>query len=348
MLLKHRDWLSKLFSLRGNTFEVIWPRVAACTALSILITGAELHFGLETWSLTTTPFLLMGVALSILLGFINSAVYDRWWEGRKLWGRMVNISRSFTRQVLVFLDAAPQSVGSPQNRLSHRDAFSATGNGSAAVDHHNHFDSDHSGNGYDATGDLGRVLIVRMIAYVHSLRHHLRDRDPGDDLRRLLPPTEVADLATRGNVPIAILEVTGRLLRDAYRDDRLTDYQFVTMEASLVEMTGIQGGCERIKNTPIPGSYTVLIHRLVAFYCFTLPFGIVETVGWLTPIVVLLIAHTFYGLDALGEEIEEPFGFDANDLPLESLCRTIEGNLRQSLGEAVVNDGAAEHHGVVQ
>ena len=100
-------------------------------------------------------------------------------------------------------------------------------------------------------------------------------------------------------------------------------------------MTDIQGACERIKSTPIPFSYSVLIHRIVAIYCFLLPFGFVETIHWLTPVVVLFISYAFFGLDAVGDELEKPFGLDPNDLPLSAISRTIEGNLRWAIGEPV-------------
>ena len=106
------------------------------------------------------------------------------------------------------------------------------------------------------------------------------------------------------------------------------------LEASLTEITTVQGACERIKSTPIPGSYTILIHRIVALYCLGLPFGIVSSVGLMTPVVVAIVAYAFYGLDAVGTEIENPFGTDENDLPLSALSRMIEVNLRQRLGES--------------
>jgi putative membrane protein len=96
----------------------------------------------------------------------------------------------------------------------------------------------------------------------------------------------------------------------------------------------VQGGCERIKGTPIPWSYTVLTHSIVAAYCFALPFGLIATTKLATPLVVALIAYAFLGLDAVGDELEEPFGADENDLPLDMLTRTIEVNLRQALGES--------------
>jgi ion channel-forming bestrophin family protein len=95
----------------------------------------------------------------------------------------------------------------------------------------------------------------------------------------------------------------------------------------------VQGGCERIRATPIPWSYTVLMHTIVAAYCFALPFGLVATTKLLTPVVVVLIAYAFLGLDAVGDELEQPFGREENDLPLDAISSTIELNLRQLLGE---------------
>ena len=105
------------------------------------------------------------------------------------------------------------------------------------------------------------------------------------------------------------------------------------LETSLVSLTDIQGACERIKSTPIPYSYNTLIHRIVAVYTYGLPFGLVSDVGIMTPVVVLVVSYAFFGIDTVGDEIEQPFGTDPNDLPLSAISRTIEVNLRQRLGE---------------
>ncbi len=101
----------------------------------------------------------------------------------------------------------------------------------------------------------------------------------------------------------------------------------------LTGLTDLQGACERIKSTPIPFSYTTLIHRIVAVYCCGLPFGVVSDTCWFTPIVVLVVSYAFFGLDTVGDEIEQPFGTDANDLPLSAISRMIEVNLRQRIGD---------------
>jgi putative membrane protein len=98
-------------------------------------------------------------------------------------------------------------------------------------------------------------------------------------------------------------------------------------------MTAAAASCERIQSTPIPFSYTLLLHRTAYLYCFLLPFGLVDTIGFMTPFVVGIVAYTFFGLDALGDEIEEPFGSSPNDLALDAICRSIEINLRETIGD---------------
>jgi putative membrane protein len=102
----------------------------------------------------------------------------------------------------------------------------------------------------------------------------------------------------------------------------------------LVSLTDILGACERIKNTPIPSSYTVLMHRIVALYCVLLPLGIADVAQVMTPVVVFFVSYALFGLDAIGEEIEQPFGHDPNDLPLSRLCTVIETDLKNLAGQA--------------
>jgi putative membrane protein len=101
-------------------------------------------------------------------------------------------------------------------------------------------------------------------------------------------------------------------------------------------MTGVAAACERIHGTPIPFSYSLLLHRTAYLYCVLLPFGLVDAIGDLTPLVTALVAYTFFGLDALGDEIEEPFGTADHDLPLDAICRTIEIDLRMALGDTAL------------
>lgn len=294
---KSRTWWRLLLTYHGTALPRIKWRLLCLVGVSLLVTWVH-DSGAMNMSLphlTTIPFSLVGVALGIFLGFRNNSSYDRYWEGRKKWGSLVNTSRSFTRMVLTVLVA-------PDNERGELDA-------------------------------LKRDMVHRTAAFVHGLRGLLRKRDVSDDLARLLPADEVERLRDTLNPPLLIIQGTSERVAHARKRGWLHDFHLGLLEEQLTSFIDIQGGCERIRNTPIPFSYSALIHRIVAVYCFGLPFGLVETTERLTPLVVLLISYAFLGLDAVGDEIEEPFGLDTNDLPLESLSRMIEANVRTQLGE---------------
>ncbi len=297
MIIDKRSWFRSLAAVRGTSLPRTWLRLFVTVVFAVVVT-ALYETGRIGASLSPLPFSLIGVALGIFLGFRNNTSYDRFWEGRKLWGRMVNVSRSLTRQIQMMVGPLP---GEPVDA--------------------------------DERSAVHRELVHRIVAYVHVFRHHLRDEPDLSDVVGHLPQDEVEALDHESNRPAAVSARTGERLRELWDRGWIHPMHLPVLEASLTEMTGIQGGCERIKATPIPASYTILIHRIVATYAFALPLGIVDTIhGW-TPVVVLLIAYAFYGLDAIGDEIEEPFGFDENDLPLATLSRMIEVNVRQRLGE---------------
>ena len=115
------------------------------------------------------------------------------------------------------------------------------------------------------------------------------------------------------------------------RQRRLDAPLAAMIDQTLTAIAAVAAGCERIKNTPIPFPYTLLLHRTAWLYCFLLPFGLVDLVGFMTPFVVIIVAYTFFGLDALGDEIEEPFGLADNHLPLDAYCREIEICLLEAL-----------------
>ena len=295
MIVKNTHWLGLIVSLRGTAMRTILPRVATTTLAAVVVTYLQWRYHFFGKGLSALPFSLVGVALGIFLGFRNNTSYDRFWEGRKLWGRLVNASRSLTRQILNLLvidKDAPHEVQ-----------------------------------------EVHKELVYRLAGYVHAVRLHLRDDRSTEDLAPFFPAEELEALAKEHNRPIAILQKLGDRLQECWHAGWVHPYHLSLLENTLTELTTIQGACERIKSTPIPFSYTVLIHRIVAFYCFGLPFGICQEVGVLTPLVVGMVSYAFFGLDAIGDEIEQPFGEDSNDLPLGQLSRMIEVNLRQRLGE---------------
>lgn len=287
-------WFELLLAWRGSVMSKIWRRLAFVLGVSGLVTYFH-HRGHMAFDMTPLPFTLVGLALSIFLGFRNNTSYDRFWEGRKLWGRLVNTSRSLTRQILTLIVVEP---------------------GEAPI-----------------LTDAHRALVHRLAGYVHALRLHLRGQKDLEELSPFFTEAERVALARESNPPIALLQSLGDRFHAAWRAGQLDAFHLPVLEQSLTDLADIQGGCERIRSTPIPFGYTVLMHRIVGVYCVTLPFGIVAQVDLVTPVVVLLISYAFLGLDALGDEIEDPFGTDANDLPLSQLSRMIEINLRERLGE---------------
>ena len=151
-------------------------------------------------------------------------------------------------------------------------------------------------------------------------------------MKRWLSPDEVAGFAASQLGTEYLLHRMGRDLGGCVRSGRLDPRLAAEMDATLSAMTAVAAGCERIKGTPIPFAYTLLLHRTASLYCFLLPFGLVDLIGFMTPLVVAIVAYTFFGLDAVGDEIEEPFGLAPHHLPLHAICRTIEINLLEALG----------------
>ncbi len=295
------SWIGIVLQMRGSILTRIWGRLVATTAFAALIAylQATLHM-LSGVTLSDKPFTLIGVALGIFLGFRNNTSYQRFWEGRILWGRIVNTSRTFTRQVLTLVSAG-SDAGDEEDREVRA------------------FQED---------------AVRRIAAYVHAVRLRLRDATSYAELSRLIGEEDVARYQAATNPPIAILHDLGQRLTAAWRLGWVHPLHVQVLERTLGDFTDHQGGCERIKSTPIPFTYTLLIHRIVAVYCFTLPLGIVDSVGWATPFVVLLVGYAFYGLDAIGDEIEDPFGNDPQDLPLRALSTMIERDVRDRLGDA--------------
>ncbi|MDB5763632.1 MAG: bestrophin [Herminiimonas sp.] len=298
MIIRDRPSGLRLFLiLRGSILSRIWRVLLVNIGVAILVTAA--HGALFNYKITLTaiPFSLIGLALAIFLGFRNNVAYDRYWEGRKLWGQVVSDSRSLARQCQSLFDR-PEPA--------------------------------HAGSGL---ADVRIRMIYRAIAFAHALRHYLRGSIDTDELKELLLEEEWRLLQKSSNHPDFLMLRMGADLRRCLKDGHIDGCLAAAVDATFSSMTAAATACERIKTTPIPFSYTLLLHRTAYLYCFLLPFGLVDSIGFMTPVVVAIIAYTFFGLDALGDEIEEPFGMAANDLPLDAICRTIEINLKESIGE---------------
>ena len=293
MIIRPRPSLLQLFFIvRGSVILRILPQMIVIFLLSVAIVwGHEARPGVFL-SLNGAPFALLGIALSIFLGFRNNACYDRWWEARRNWGQLIYVARGFARQMLM-LEAAHGEEG----RVKRRELLNLT------------------------------------IAFGHALVSHLR---PGGSEEKVVRHLEggIIELyrATR-NPPDLLLRLLSADLARLRAEDRITDIQYQMLDASVGQMGAVQAACERIRNTPLPFGYTLLLHRTAYLFCFLLPFGFVDALGWGTPFVAALVAYTFFGLDALGDELEDPFGNQPNALAISALADTIEINLREAMGE---------------
>lgn len=278
-----------LYILRGSIVPAIAPKVLAILTLSIAVAAVvELAPPVGIERVSVTPFTLLGLVLSIFLSFRNSACYDRWWEGRKLWGQLVFESRSLARQVQVLLaDDAPR-----RQRISYL-----------------------------------------TTAFAYALAARLRARDVALAAVPWLDEKQRGQLAQRENVPDALLAMIAVELAQARCEGTLDSILYVQLEERLHAMSSIQAGCERILTTPLPFAYTLLLHRCAWMFCVLLPFGLASSLGWATPVLSAVLAYAFFGLDQLGEEMEDPFGLEPNDLPLDALVRTIEIDQLDALGE---------------
>lgn len=285
--------LTLFFTMTGSIVPRILAPLAVTVGIATLVTLFHGSVFSHKVTLTPIPFSLIGLALAIFLGFRNSASYDRFWEGRKLWGELVIETRSLARAMISYIDHQGQD-GQP-----HR-------------------------------------AVRRLTAFTHALRHHLRDSATGPiltaDLTAHLSAEDLEKTKASHNAPDAVLRLVSADLSQTLKDKRVEPMMLMQMEGQVTRLAAIQAGCERIKNTPLPFSYALLLHRTAYIYCFALPFGLVDTIGFMTPFVVAIISYTFFGLDALGDEIEEPFGLAPNDLPLTAICRTIQRDLEAALG----------------
>lgn len=170
-------------------------------------------------------------------------------------------------------------------------------------------------------------LVSYLIAFSWSLKHQLRKTDPSADLARLLPPQTVAEILASSMPTNRILLLAGDELGRLRAEGKMSDISHSLMDNKLDELGHALGGCERLASTPVPFAYTLILQRTVYLFCALLPFALVGDLHYMTPFVSVFISYTFLSWDSLAEELEDPFGTAANDLPLNAMCNTIERNL---------------------
>lgn len=177
-----------------------------------------------------------------------------------------------------------------------------------------------------------RALLMEALAFCHLLRAQLRSVDAMDKVKDLIGE-QAAPVAAFANRPDEMVRRMGTRIAALHRSGAIDAIGFRILDERLAAMSAVQAGCERIAGTPLPFAYTLLLQRTAYIVCLLLPFGLASTTGLATPLFTALIAYTFFGLDALSEELEDPFGTEANDLALDSLCRVCEVSVFEALGE---------------
>ena len=233
----------------------------------------------EVWNLkhktNMTVHSLLGFVISMLLVFRTNTAYDRWWEGRRLWGGFVNHSRSFSMKLKAF-------VGIKDSEKS-------------------------------------KIL---MQNYFYSCVDHLRGRMSTTKWSQV-PDTALDHYTNKDHIPNAILSDLVQEIDQLRRNGKLTETQVLMLNDELRSFAENLGACERIKGTPIPYSYSLFIKKIIFFYTITMPFGFVHDFRYWTILVVTFIFYAFASLELLAEEIEDPFGEDANDLPTDEIAERI-------------------------
>ncbi len=184
-----------------------------------------------------------------------------------------------------------------------------------------------------APGRDVRPFVLGLVGFASTMRNQLREQAATLHTEGLLAPDLRARLDSARSAPTLVLLWLGQWLRTCRQDQLLEPICAHKMESALDRLALALGSCERIANTPLPFAYTVILHRSVFLYCGLLPFGLVDSIGWMTPLVVTFVSYTFFALEALSDEIENPFGLDANDLALDAMVCSIDANLREMLGE---------------
>jgi putative membrane protein len=282
------DWWSHFWDIEGTMVRELVGRVAVLTAWAAVVVGIDKTVGdmpvIGEWSISLPLLSLIGAALGFLLVFRTNAAYDKFWEGRKLWGAIVNESRNLTRMALVHLADDPER----RDRIIHW------------------------------AGLWPYLAMHRLRGTVPAAPARITDR---------LPSAEVDAVRDAEHPVLAVSTRITLLLAEARDRGTISDYVMTAMDQNVQLLIDYIGGCERIVKTPLPFAYVVHVRRALILYCIALPFALVQDFGYGAILDTLVVAFIFFGIEEIGVEIENPFGMDDNDLPLETICSTIARNL---------------------
>ena len=281
-----KNCLNFIFSFhKSDTIRMMWKELIYISALSILIAYVEITFFPEAYFLKnlTAVYSLLGFVISLLLVFRTNTAYDRWWEGRKAWGALVNDTRSLSSKLSALHLTAAE-----------------------------------------------KTSFTRHIPlFVYATKQHLRNQDLQEEGAAQL---DLSDLELSGHQPLRIVQIMRAEVEQLHQKGTVQHMQWFAINNDLDALIDSLGICERIKNTPIPFSYSLFIKKFIFIYVITMPVAFVPLFGYLSAFISTFVFYALVSMELLAEEIEEPFGVDENDLPTDQLCLTIQDNVRQIFG----------------
>ncbi len=290
------------------------PLTIAIVLLLGLITWAfSVSFHFENPTYLFPSLTVYGTVLSLFLAFRTNEAYNRWWEARTLWGGMVNYSRTLARQVITLITLNQTKLVSNQAELK----------------------------------ELHRELIMRHLAFVNALRINLRNQDSWDQLEPFIDSQEMEKYKKSANIPTQIIQKQGERIRDLFDLQTAKDYRQMQFDRTLTELYNIQGSCERIKTTVFPQLYGYFTMAFTWLFASVLITSLADEFDWQTLIMRSAVAYVFVTLDQLGRAMTNPFENKPQDIPMSSLCRTIEIDLKQQLGESEIPPPLEPVKGVV-
>jgi ion channel-forming bestrophin family protein len=277
-------WFRVAFKVKGSVIPAVMPKVLLCGGFGVLISVLSARGLALAWPILGN--VIPSIMLGLLLVFRTNTAYDRFWEGRKAWGALVNTVRNLTRRIWVFVDETKSSD------RTHKQA------------------------------------VLRLIAaFAVAMKLHLRGEPVSQELLSLVDERYRTALAEAPHPCLKIAFWIEDYLQQQYQQQRVDLYQVTTMNALLDGMVDSLGACERILKTPMPMAYAIHLKQLLLIYCLLLPFQLVGEIGFWTGAIVGLVSFTLFGIEEIGIEIENPFGRDHNDLPLDDICNTMVRNM---------------------
>ncbi len=289
VLYNPKNWILSIFRFhKADTFRTLFPALVIIGLFSWGIVYLEtvfLKLGENDHAKNISVMhSLLGFAISMLLVFRTNTAYERWWEGRKLWGALVNNSRNFAIKLNVIL---------------------------AGDNHHS------------------RSFFRQIIPlYALALKRHLLKETTKFELDEKAHP-ELPGLNEHSHLPNKLADSMFKEMHKLHQDKQISDVQLLMMNNEWQSLTDICGACERIKNTPIPFSYSTFIKKFIFVYVITMPFGFAITMGLYTIPVTVFMFYVLASLELIAEEIEDPFGSDSNDLPMNKIAESIKFNVQE-------------------